>query len=184
MHFNYDIFSSSMLFTLTSSLVYVLFVSNVVRIAAFKVFATMYTDNSVAAGGAKLSEYPARIELNARSVNVYPIAMYSDRIATFKYKIVKLHNRKNGRTAYAHVIDECASGDCHENRALARKKGSVLIDVHKSMWNALGLNEYGIHQLEGVVATSKRYTFKNSPGIRRVTSNKAKHNYLPAKWKL
>ena len=163
------------------SIVYFLCVS---QAAAFNVLATMYADNSVAAGGAKLSDYPTRVKLDARAVNVFPIAMYSDRISTYKYRIVKLRNKKNGRIAYGHVVDECASGDCHKNKWLARKKGAVLIDVHKSMWRALGMTKYGIHALEGHVASKKRYTFKNSPGIRQVTSSEGKHNYLPPKWKV
>jgi len=151
--------------------------------SAFNVVSTMYSDTTGAAG-VKLNAYPARVRLGNRSVKVFPIALYSDRIRTYKYKIIKLRNRKNGRVAYGHVIDECATGDCHENRAYAKKRNAVLVDVHKTMWRALGLSSYGRHMLDGSVQSSKRYSYKNSPEIRRVTTDEGRHGYVPQQWKI
>jgi len=169
---------------LKSITVFVVVTSLVAKASAFSVLATMYSDGGESAGGAKLNAYPTTIKLGSRSVRVFPIAMYSDRITSWKYKVIKLRNKNNGRIAYGHVVDECASGSCHANRWLARKRGSVLVDVHKTMWRSLGLSKYGIHALEGQLAAHKRFTLKNSPGVRAVMSSDAKHNYLPNKWKV
>jgi len=150
---------------------------------AMRILSTMYS-GSVGAGGGRLNAYPARVRIGTRTVKVYPVALYSDRITAHKFKLIKLKNPKNGKIAYGHVADECSSGDCHDNRYKAHKRHAMLVDVHKTMWKALGLKTYGIHDIKGAFVGSKRYTHKNSSGIRKVTTDDGKKNYLPPKWKV
>jgi len=150
---------------------------------AFNVLATMYR-GSLGAAGTNLNQYPTRVNVNGRGVDVYPVAVYSDRVQRFKYKVIRLTNKKNGRIAYGHVTDECADGDCHDNKYKARKRGKVLIDLHSSMWKRLDLKSYDIHDLRGKFVGSTRYTYKNSPGIKRVTTSDGRRGYVPYKWRV
>lgn len=150
---------------------------------AFNVLATMYR-GSLGAAGTNLNQYPTRINMNGRGVDVYPVAVYSDRVQRFKYKVIRLTNKKNGRIAYGHVTDECADGDCHDNKYEARKRGKVLIDLHSTMWKRLDLKSYDIHDLRGKFVGSTRYTYKNSAGIKRVTTSDGRKGYVPYKWKV
>jgi hypothetical protein len=153
------------------------------RVTAFDVLATMYRGR-LGAGGTDLNKYPTKVAVGGKSVDVYPVAVYSDRVGKFKYNVLRLTNKKNGKVAYGHVTDECADGDCHDNKSLARKRGDVLVDIHSSMWKALKLDSFGIHNLRGSVVTRKRYTYKNSAGIRRVTTKDGMRGYVPNKWKI
>jgi len=154
-----------------------------VQVTAFDVLATMYRGR-LGAGGTDLNKYPTKVALGSKTVDVYPVAVYSDRVGKFKYNVIRLVNKKNGKVAYGHVTDECADGDCQENTSLARKRGDVLVDIHSSMWRSLKLDSFGIHDLRGSLVTRKRYTYKNSPGIRRVTTKDGLHGYVPNKWKI
>ena len=151
------------------------------RARAFKALATMYS-GTLGAAGTRLEQYPARVKLGSKSVEVYPIAVYTDRVNTYKYKIIRLKNKKNGKKIYGHVTDECADGDCHKNKSLARRQGKVLIDVHRTAWKKLGLKSFGIHSLDARVASGKRFSYKNSPGIRKLTTKVARRGWVPKKW--
>ncbi len=150
---------------------------------AFDVLATMYR-GTLGAAGTNLHKYPTRVNTNGKTITVYPIAVFSDRVRKYKYRVIRLTNKKNGRIAYGHVTDECRDGDCSKNKTKARKNGDVLIDIHSSMWKSLDLESYGMHKLQGSVISSKRYTFKNSPGIKRVTTSKGRKGYVEKKWRV
>ena len=153
------------------------------RARAFQAIATMYR-GTLGAAGTRLEQYPARVKLGSKSVLVYPVAVYTDRVNTFKYKVIRLENKDSGKTIYGHVTDECADGDCHENKSLAHRQGKVLIDVHQTAWEKLGLNSFGIHELDARVASGKRFSYKNSPGIRKLTTKAARRGWVPNKWKV
>lgn len=153
------------------------------QVTAFDVLGTMYRGR-IGAAGTDLTKYPTKVTVGKKEVPVYPVAVYSDRVGSLKYNVLKLTNKKNGKSAYAHVTDECADGDCLQNKNIARKRGDVLVDIHSSMWDALNLDSFGIHDLRGSVVTRKRYTYKNSAGIRRVTTKDGLRGYVPNKWKV
>jgi len=167
---------------------YILILSLMLHIFATKcmcvnVLATMYR-GSIAAGGARLNSYPTSIKTSYGTVPVYPVAVYTDRVRDLKYKIIKLKNKSNGATAYGHIIDECADGDCSDNKHKARKSGKILVDVHSSMWKALKLKKYGIHNLSGSFLRNRRYTYKNSPGVKRVMTKEGLKGNVPNIWKI
>lgn len=155
------------------------------RISAFKILASMY-DGSIAAGGVRLHDYPVKVrvpEFGGSFVRVYPVALYTDRIKKYKYKLIRLTNPKTKKNIYGHVVDQCATGDCSKNKQKARSQDAILVDVHKKAWKPLGLKTYGLHALEGKLTTSKRYTFKNS-NVNKVTTKDGQHGYVPNMWKI
>jgi len=152
--------------------------------SGFRVLGSMYGDTGASAGGAMLQRYPIKSKVdgvNSR-VRIYPVAVYTDRVQQMKYRVLVIKNPKSKKKIYAHVIDECSktSSSCVENKLLARKKGRILIDIHKSGWKALGLSRYGLYQLKaGTVDTLSR---KNSV-VRSVLTTDGKKGYVTSNWK-
>jgi len=151
---------------------------------AFPVLGSMFTDSGVTAGGAILDKYPIMPYLpNAHTrVKVYPVAVYTDRVSTWKYKVLVLRNPKTGKKVYVHVVDECSdsTSSCRKNKRLARQSGRILVDIHKSAWRALGLKTPGLYNLKaGYVNTISR---KNG-AMKPVLSNEGKKGYVAKGWR-
>jgi hypothetical protein len=149
----------------------------------FRVLGSMYSDTGASAGGAMLQWYPIRSRLDGvgSRVKIYPVAVYTDRVHRYKYRVLVIKNPSTKKKIYAHVIDECSkrSWSCTKNKRLARKLGRVLIDIHTSGWKALGLSRYGLHPLKaGTVDTLSR---KNSV-VRSVLTSDGKKGYVAKGW--
>jgi len=145
-----------------------------------KAIATYYTGNE-GAGGVWLNKYPSnRVYIHSirKSVRLYPVAVYSDRVRRLKYSVVQL--KKGNRKIFAHVVDECASGDCHTNRWIAKKRGAVLFDLHRTAWKAM-------HFKTPTIVKNIRYTIvgkvsRKNKSILRLLTQDGRQGYLPNKW--
>jgi hypothetical protein len=151
--------------------------------SGFRVLGSMYSDTGASAGGAVLQLYPIKSKVDGvgSRIPIYPVAVYTDRVHRYKYRVLVIKNPTSKKKIYAHVIDECSdtSSSCKKNKRLARKLGRTLIDIHKSGWKALGLSRYGLHNLKaGVVDTLSR---KNSV-VRSVLTNDGKKGYVAKGW--
>ena len=145
-----------------------------------RAIATYYT-GSVGAGGVNLNKYPSKnvyLPRIRKSVKLFPVAVYSDRVRNMKYQVVQL--RKNGKSIYGHVVDECADGDCHHNSQIARRAGAVLFDLHRSAWKAMGFKSPTIEK-KLVYKIVGKITRKNRAIGDLVTSD-GKKNYVPRMW--
>jgi len=146
-----------------------------------KAIATYYTGN-VGAGGVWLNKYPSKrvyIHNIHRSKRLYPVAVYSDRVRKLKYSVIKL--KKGHRKIFAHVVDECASGDCHVNRWIAKKRGAVLFDLHRTTWRAM-------HFKSPTIVKNIRYTIvgkatRKNKSIFPLLTKDGRQGYVPKKWK-
>jgi len=141
-----------------------------------KALVSVYGDYGVGAGGTNLWKYPATIRVNGKSVQVFPAAIHSSLVSSYKYKVLKIrHKSKKG---YVHIVDECARGDCRSNHKDARKKNAVLIDIHQSAIKRLGLSwtlQDARFQTVGRVRLNKL--------PRGIVAHGASKGYLPKKWK-
>lgn len=136
---------------------------------------SVYSHYSVSAGGAQLWKYPTTMRLTTgKRVYVHACAMYSDRVAKYKYAVFRVTIGK--RSTHCHVVDECSAGDCHENSRKAKRLGGMLFDVHESALSSLGIR-YSLYNARvkyiGKIPRSK---------MGRVLSNAGKHGYVPHKW--
>jgi hypothetical protein len=152
--------------------------------SGFRALGSMYSDVGASAGGAVLQWYPIKSKVDGvgSPVKIYPVAVYTDRVHRYKYRVLVIKNPITKKKIYAHVIDECSdkSSSCKKNKRLARKRGRILLDIHRSGWKALGLSRYGLHPLKaGTVDTLSR---KNSV-VRSVLTNDGKKGYVAKGWK-
>lgn len=151
----------------------------------FNVLASMYSDYGESSGGTLLWKYPQRgvyLPKVDKKVTIYPVAIYSDRVQYWKYRVLVLKNPKSNKRIFAHVVDECPrdSSSCRENKQKARKTGRILVDVHRSAWKALGLKRYKLHKLQAkYINTISR---KNG-SIKPVLSRDGIKGYVPTPWK-
>lgn len=145
-----------------------------------KAIATYY-DDSEGAGGVWLNKYPSKrvyIHKIRKSVRLYPVAVYSDRVRRLKYKVIQL--KKGSTRIFAHVVDECGSGDCHTNKWIARKRGAVLFDLHRSAWNAMRFKEPRI--IYGITYTVVGTISRKNKSIDRLLTKDGRQGYVPGVW--
>lgn len=144
--------------------------------AARKTLVSVFSHYNVGAGGTNLWKYPAKISLNGRRVQVFPVAVHTSRVSSLKYKVLLMKHKS--KKAYLHVVDECRSGDCRANNNKARRNGQVLLDVHKSAMKKLGLSwtlQKATFDVVGTVPIKKLPASIVSPDARK--------GYLPRLWK-
>lgn len=96
-------------------------------------------DNGIGAGGVNLFKFPYRLRINNKFGTrlIYPVAVPTKDVRYYKYKILQIQN--GSKTVFAQVVDECASGDCASNTKKAQSRGAKLIDIHKTMFSAIGV---------------------------------------------
>jgi hypothetical protein len=96
-------------------------------------------DNGTGAGGVGLFKFPYTRHINDTfgTRTVYPIAMPTKDVRYYKYKILQIQN--GSKSVFAQVVDECADGDCPSNAKEAASKGMKLVDIHKTMFSAIGV---------------------------------------------
>jgi hypothetical protein len=96
-------------------------------------------DNGLGAGGVNLFRFPYTRRINDKfgTRTVYPIAMPTKDVRYYKYKILQIQN--GSKSVFAQVVDECADGDCPSNAKEAASKGMKLVDIHKTMFSAIGV---------------------------------------------
>lgn len=141
-----------------------------------KALVSVYGDYNVGAGGTKLWKYPAIIRVNGKSVRVFPAAVHSSLVSSYKYKVLKIQHKS--KTGYVHIVDECARGDCGSNSQKARRHDAILIDIHKSAMKRLGLSwtlQDARFRAVGTVRLNKL--------PRGLVSCEASKGYIPKKWK-
>ena len=136
---------------------------------------SVYDHYGVSAGGAELWKYPATMRLTTgRRVYVFPCAMYTDRVAKYKYSVWRVSIGK--RSIHCHIVDECDAGDCHENTWKARRLGGMLYDVHESALSQLGI---------GMSLYNARVTYVGKiprSKMGRVISSDGRRGYVPRLW--
>lgn len=151
---------------------------------SFKILGSMYADYNEAAGGAGLWKYPLRTRLpySKKRVSIYPVAVYSDKVKFWKYKVLKIKNPKTKKYVYGHVVDECpySSSSCSENKWKARRRGMILIDIHQSAWRPLGLKRMDLHKLKG----KHVYTIsRTNKAMKPVLTTDGEKGYVKSLWK-
>lgn len=157
----------------------------VTSVAGFSVLGSMYDDSGESAGGASLWAYPIKgvyLPKAGKKATLYPVAVYSDKVGFWKYRVISIRNPATKKRIFGHVIDECSknASSCRKNKRIARKTGRVLVDIHQSAWKALGLKRYGLYKLEArYVNTISR---KNK-AMKSVLTAGGRHGYVPSPWK-
>lgn len=147
------------------------------------VLGSMYSDTGAAAGGVRLATYPFRVPIASKHkrVKVYPVAVYTDKVTSWKYKVLKVRNPAKNKFIYVHVVDECSSStsSCRSNKHKARASGKMLLDIHQRAWKALGIAEsYGLHSLKA--SRVGKVTRKQIP---KFLTSDGKKDYVPHLWK-
>ena len=145
-----------------------------------KAIATYYT-GTIGAGGVSLNKYPSKyvyIHRIKKSVRLYPVAVYSNRVQKMKYKVVRL--KKGTKYIFAHVVDECADGDCHKNRYIAKKNNAILFDLHRSAWKAMGFKTPTIER--GLLYTIVGKITRHNGSIKGLLTREGQSDYVPKKW--
>ena len=147
----------------------------------FGALTTMFTDSEGAAG-VLLDRYPYQMRMqSAGKRTVFPVAVHTKDVSRYKYKILEI--RSGARRVFAHVVDECAAGDCDTNYRKARNAGATLLDLHKTMWSALGLKKMDIHKMKARVVAyvpPKRGKGQMAP----VLTADGRRGYVPNNWKI
>ena len=147
----------------------------------FSSLTTMFTDSEGAAG-VRLNQYPYQMRMkSAGKRKVFPVAVHTKDVSRYKYKILEI--RSGSRRVFAHVVDECAAGDCDTNYSKARNAGATLLDLHKSMWGPLGLSKMDMHKMKARVVAyvpPKRGRGQMAP----VLTADGKRGYVPNNWKV
>ena len=145
-----------------------------------KAIATYYTGD-VGAGGVSLNEYPSKyvyIHRIRKSVKLYPVAVYSTRVRNLKYRVVRL--KKGSRQIFGHVVDECASGDCHTNKYIASKSNAILFDLHATAWKAMKFKRPTIER--GLMYTVVGQITRCNKSIKNLLTKDGRQGYVPQKW--
>lgn len=145
-----------------------------------KSLATYYT-GSTGAGGVSLNKYPSKyvyIHRIKKSVRLYPVAVYTNRVSKMKYKVVRL--KKGSKQIFGHVVDECADGDCHKNKYIAEKDNAVLFDLHKSAWKAMGFKTPTVER--GILYTIVGKITRHNDSIKGLLTKDGLSDYVPKKW--
>lgn len=144
-------------------------------------YCTMYSD-SIGAAGVYLNRYPikARVGDAFGTRRLYPIAVYSSDVRAYKYDVLEI--RHGSRRIFGHVVDECASGDCHSNNWIAEKKGRLLLDIHKTAFQALRMPNWDTYTMCARVVGRVRPVGQGKKMLRRVLTPDGKKGYIPTKW--
>jgi hypothetical protein len=93
-----------------------------------------------------------------------------------------LEIRHGSRRIFGHVVDECASGDCHSNNWIAEKKGRLLLDIHKTAFQALRMPNWDTYTMCARVVGRVRPVGQGKKMLRRVLTPDGKKGYIPTKW--
>jgi len=160
---------------------FVLLVGECWTASAIPVLGSMYSDWGEGAGGIYLWKYPLKINVSKKKrISLYPVAVYTDKVNAWKYKVLRVRNKKRNKVIYAHVVDECSSttSSCRTNKKEARGSGKMLLDIHQRAWKALGIeNSYGLHLLDAEkVGTLGRRK------LGHVLTSDGKKGYVPSRW--
>jgi len=149
----------------------------------FDTLSTMYT-GGVGAAGVNLNRYPlsrANVGPKFGRRALVPIAVHTSDVPTWKYRVLEIRSGK--RRVFGHVVDECASGDCPANYSKAKRRGAMLLDLHKTAWNPLGLSKMDTYAMKARVVgylPSRR----GKGDMAEVLTDDGKKGYVPSKWKV
>lgn len=152
----------------------------------FKVLASVFgntkkDDNGIGAGGVNLFNFPYTRRINDRfgTRKIYPIAMYTSDIGYYKYSILEIRNGK--KRIFAQVVDECADGDCHKNNKKAKRRNRKLIDIHKTAFRALGVND-GLTKMKARMISKSKRNIRDTQ-MRSVLTSDGKRGWVKSNWK-
>lgn len=138
-------------------------------------------DNGLGAGGVNLFRFPYTRRINDKfgTRTVYPIAMPTKDIRYYKYKILQIQN--GSKSVFAQVVDECADGDCPSNAKEAASKGMKLVDIHKTMFSAIGVprGDKKMKMKARIVSSSG----KRDAQMSSVLTSDGKRGWVESHWK-
>lgn len=150
----------------------------------FQVLSSFYggtpaDDNGLGAGGVNLFRFPYRRRVNDTfgTRTIYPVAMPTKDIPYYKYAILEITYGKN--RIFGQVVDECGSGDCWDNEAIAKKQKRKLVDIHKTAWTTIGAND-GLQKMKARIVSRGS---KRDPQMAPVFTSDGARGYVPNHWK-